>query len=113
MGGPFTAACVQTTSGPDIGPSVEAASALVRDAAKAGADFVLMPETVNLMEPNNKKLFGKISGEDEDEGLNAFRGLARELGIWLLAGSLVLKSGQNPPRNTPRGSAGKPSTGRS
>ncbi len=93
MGGPFTAACVQTTSGPDIGPSVEAASAGVRDAAKAGADFVLMPETVNLMEPRNKKLFGKISGEDGDEGLNAFRALAGELGIWLLAGSLVLKGG--------------------
>ena len=50
VGGPFTVACVQTTSGLDIAANIDAAQALVRDAAKAGADFVLLPETVNLME---------------------------------------------------------------
>ena len=86
MGGPFTVACVQTTSGPDIAANIDAAQALVRDAAKAGADFVLLPETVNVMEPKNKILFGKISTENDDEGLKAFCALAGELGIWLLAG---------------------------
>ena len=37
MGGAFTAACVQTTQGREVAPNIEAASALVRDAAKAGA----------------------------------------------------------------------------
>ena len=91
MGGPFTVACVQTTSGPDIAANIDAAQALVRDAAKAGADFVLLPETVNVMEPKNKILFGKISTENDDEGLKAFCALAGELGIWLLAGSMVVK----------------------
>ena len=50
MSGPFTVACVQTTTGRDIAANVEAAGVMVRDAATAGADFVLLPETVNLME---------------------------------------------------------------
>ncbi|MFQ5765483.1 MAG: carbon-nitrogen hydrolase family protein [Rhodospirillales bacterium] len=90
MSEPFTVACVQTTSGREIGPSVEAASALARDAAGAGADFVLLPETVNLMEPKGRLMREKAAAEDADGALKAFRALAADTGVWLLAGSLVV-----------------------
>ena len=91
----FTAACVQTTSGREVGYNIEAASALVRDARVAGADFILLPETVNLMEPKGRLLREKASAEDEDAALRAFRALAAETGAWLLAGSLVVKWGED------------------
>jgi len=89
MSGPFTVACVQTTSGRDIAANVDAAGAMVRDAAGAGADFVLLPETVNLMELDRKAREEKIAADDGDAGLSGFCALARETGVWLLAGSLV------------------------
>ncbi len=91
MGGTFIVACVQTTQGREVAPNIEAASALVRDAAKAGADFVLLPENTNLMEPQGKLLGEKTVAEDGDPALKAFCGLAGELGVWLLPGSLILK----------------------
>ncbi|MAF94914.1 MAG: amidohydrolase [Rhodospirillaceae bacterium] len=97
MSGPFTVACVQTTSGAEVAPNIGAASALVRAAAAGGADFVLLPETVNIMEPRNKRLFEKIAPEDDDECLKALRALAQETSIWLLAGSLVVKDSAPPP----------------
>ena len=98
MSGPCTVACVQTTSGTEVAPNIAAASALVRAAAAdGGADFVLLPETVNIMEPKNKRLFEKIAPEEDDECLKAFRALAQETNIWLLAGSLVVKDSAPPP----------------
>ncbi|MDA1090298.1 MAG: carbon-nitrogen hydrolase family protein [Proteobacteria bacterium] len=90
MSGPFTVACVQTTSSREIAENIEAAGALVRAAAKAGADFVLLPETVNLMESNGKLRTEKITKGDGDGGLSAYRDMASQAGIWLLAGSLVV-----------------------
>ncbi len=97
---PFTVACVQTTSGRDIAANVAMASKLVRRARKAGADFVLLPETVNVMEPKGSLLRDKIAAGGGDAGLAAFKALAREVGVWLLAGSLVVPTG--------RKKAGKP-----
>jgi len=85
----FTVACVQTTTGRDIGSSLEAAGALVRAAALAGADFILTPETVNLMELDGHARAEKIAADDGDAGLSVFKDLAKETGVWLLAGSLV------------------------
>jgi len=87
---PFTAACVQTTSGRDIARNVRMASKLVRDARRAGADFILLPETVNIMEPKGSLLVDRLAADGGDAGLKAFRALAREVGAWLLAGSLVV-----------------------
>jgi len=90
---PFTVACVQTTSGRDIAANVKMASALVRRARRAGADFILLPETVNIMEPRGSLLRDKVAAGGGDAGLKAFRALAGETGAWLLVGSLVVPAG--------------------
>ncbi len=92
MSGIFTVACVQTTSGREISENIETAGALVGDAAKAGADFVLLPETVNLMELDRRAWEEKIAADGGDAGLSGFCALAREAGVWLLAGSLVKRT---------------------
>ena len=87
----FKAACVQTNSARDVEPNIESASQLVRGARDAGADLVLLPEIVNMLEPRSQLAREKARPQDEDPALAAFRALAMDTGAWLLIGSLVIK----------------------
>ena len=87
----FTVACVQTNSGRDVEPNIETASQLVRRARGAGADLVLLPEIVNMLEPRSQLARRKARPQDDDPALAAFRALAVDTGAWLLIGSLVIK----------------------
>ncbi len=88
----FTVACVQTNSGADMDANVEAAAALVRAAREAGADFIMMPENVGLMEQSSTVIRARAAPADAHPALEAFRELAREIGAWLLVGSLPVPS---------------------
>jgi deaminated glutathione amidase len=95
----FKVACVQTNSPRDVAPSIEQASDLIRQARDAGADFITTPECVNLMEPKGRQLREKIRYQNEDECLMAFQKLAEETGAWLLAGSLMIRIGDDKAAN--------------
>ncbi|MFG1464012.1 carbon-nitrogen hydrolase family protein [Xanthobacter sp. DSM 24535] len=82
---------VQLRSGRDVGANIEMATALIREAAQAGAQYVQTPETTNLMELDRSALFEKLREEEGDPALAAFRALARDLQIHLHVGSLALK----------------------
>jgi predicted amidohydrolase len=84
-------AAVQMRSGREVDANVAAAEALIREAAAAGARYVLTPEMTNLLERDKKALMGKISEEAGCAALARFRALAAELGIHLHVGSLALK----------------------
>jgi deaminated glutathione amidase len=90
-GSPFTAACVQLTAGPEILPNIEAASALIREARRDGADFVLTPENTSCIEPRRELILAKAAPEASHPAIPAFRALAAETGVWLLVGSLTIK----------------------
>ncbi|MEO5338697.1 MAG: carbon-nitrogen hydrolase family protein [Magnetospirillum sp. WYHS-4] len=84
----FTAACLQVNAPREPEAAIAAACDLARRARDAGADFILMPENVAMMEPVHARLRDKAQGESGHAALGAFRDLARETGAWLLAGSL-------------------------
>ncbi|MDX1710864.1 MAG: carbon-nitrogen hydrolase family protein [Rhodovibrionaceae bacterium] len=92
--GRFTAGLVQMTAEREHAPNIEAASAMIREAAERGAEFVLTPENTTMMEPKRRKLLEKAYAEEDHPGVPAFRALAEELGIWLLIGSLTVKVGE-------------------
>ena len=71
--------------------NVAGASALIREAAGQGADFIATPEMTNILEPDRPRLRSLARPEAEDESVAAFSELARELGLWLNIGSLALK----------------------
>jgi len=87
----FTAACVQLASDTEPEANIEAAVEAVRRARDAGADFVLTPETTDMMEMKRPKAFAKAKAEADHPGLARLRALAGELGCWLLIGSLVIR----------------------
>jgi predicted amidohydrolase len=99
MTAPFTAACVQLNAGPEIGPNIDAAEALIRQARAEGADLVLTPETSDLMEPDGKRLAAKVKVEGDHIGLRRMCALAGELGCWVLVGSFLVATRDGRPAN--------------
>ena len=89
----FVAACVQMRSGRDPLANRDAAVALVREAADAGADYVQTPEMTSLVEREKARLFANVTVPDEDPTLAALREVARERGIVVQIGSLAVRNG--------------------
>ena len=65
----------------------------IRDAAAKGAEFVLTPEVTNIVSTSRRHQNEVLSFEDADPTLKRLTEVAAELGIWLLIGSLGLKTG--------------------
>ena len=72
-------------------PSLAQGTALIREAAAQGADYVQTPEVSNMMQLNRKALFEHLASEEDDLSLKAYRALAKELKIHLHIGSLALR----------------------
>ena len=66
--------------------------ALLEEAVKGGARFVLTPEVTNCISTSRKHQQSVLQHEEEDITLAALRDAARRHGIWLLIGSLALKT---------------------
>jgi predicted amidohydrolase len=87
----FRAACVQLRSGDDVAENIRETEKLVRAAARDGAHFVATPENTTLMAPDGGAKLAHSYEETRDPALPVFGALAKELGIWLLIGSLAIK----------------------
>ena len=95
MSQPFTAACIQHTAGPDPAANLRLVADLVRRARDAGAEFVMTAEASNLI-ASGKARRDNARREADDPFLAGMRELARDLGIWLLLGSLVIDPAGEP-----------------
>jgi deaminated glutathione amidase len=84
------AALVQLTVTDDPAANLPVTRSYIRQAAAAGASFVLTPELTNGLSSSRSHQRAVFRGEDQDETLATLRGEAKALGIWLLIGSLGL-----------------------
>ena len=83
-------ALVQMCSGRDVARNVTDASALIREAAAAGARYVQTPEVTTLMDLDKANLVARSRPEQDNPALAAFTELAAERGIWLHIGSMIV-----------------------
>ena len=88
----LTAGLVQLSVGDDPAVNLPLTRAMIAEAAGRGAEFVLTPECSNLISADRDWQAQVLRPENEDPTLAALRAQAAELGIWLLIGSLALKS---------------------
>jgi predicted amidohydrolase len=86
------AGLVQLTVSDDPAANLVVTLALVRAAAAGGAGFVLTPECTNALSSSRDHQRTVFHLESDDPTLVALRAEARALGIWLLIGSLGLKT---------------------
>src|SRR5690348_12845613 len=95
MSAAFTVGCIQHTAGPVPDANLRQVGELVRRARDAGAEFVMTPEASNLIASGRQRR-DNARREADDPFLAGMRELARELGVWLLLGSLVIDPAGEP-----------------
>ncbi|MDT8857649.1 carbon-nitrogen hydrolase family protein [Paracoccaceae bacterium Fryx2] len=86
------AGLVQLTVGDDPAANLPGTLALVRAAVAGGAGFVLTPECTNGLSSNRDHQRAVFHTEEHDPTLAALRAEAARAGVWLLIGSLGLKT---------------------
>lgn len=97
----LNAAAIQMVSGPDVGRNLQAARALLEQAARGGAELAVLPEYFCLMghRDSDKLAVREAFGEGAVQAFLA--SAARELGLWIVGGTLPLQAGdENHVRNT-------------
>ncbi len=92
MASTVTIACVQNSAGPDIEPSMAEATRLVRAAHERGAELICLPEYFSCLKTRDDQFVIGALSEAEHPALPHYRNLARELGVWLLLGSLAIRA---------------------
>jgi predicted amidohydrolase len=67
---------------------------LIREAAAGGAKLILTPEATNFLIRDPAARAAALTTHEADAVVVGLRDLARELGVWLLIGSAIVRSGQ-------------------
>jgi deaminated glutathione amidase len=88
----FRVALLQMQTGNDLAQNLDAVQSMTHAAATAGAQLVLTPEYTLMMDGSGRVMRERALPADGGEPLQALRSLARDHSIWLLAGSLTLKT---------------------
>lgn len=84
-------ALIQLNAGPDIQENIDTATTLIREAATQKAQLICTPEnTCHLRFSSAEKLQSAFPADDHP-AITHYSALAKELGIWLLIGSLTIK----------------------
>ncbi len=85
-------AILQMSSSDDPEENMTNVRAMLRAAKDQGAEFALTPEVTNVLSFSRQRQEAVVVSEAEDVVLQAMRDEAKDLGIWVLAGSLALSS---------------------
>ncbi|MDO5648741.1 carbon-nitrogen hydrolase family protein [Paracoccus sp. (in: a-proteobacteria)] len=92
MTGALSVALIQLTVGDDPMANLRDTVPLIRQAAAQGAQFILTPEATNILSPDRDWQARVLHPESSDPTLSALRAEAQAARIWLLIGSLALKT---------------------
>ncbi len=85
-------ACIQITSGEDLHNNLSKIESFIRQAASLGASFVATPENTCYLKAIDSHF--EIN-QNNDEEISLFSDLAKELGIFILVGSIFVKASDN------------------
>lgn len=86
-------ALIQTRTPASPAAALAHVAPLIREAAAGGAKLILTPEATNFLIKDPAARAAALTTGDQDAVIAGLRDLARELGVWLLIGSAIVKSG--------------------
>ena len=87
-------ALIQTRTPASPAAALAHVEPLIREAAAGGAKLILTPEATNFLIKDPAARAAALTTEDDDAVIGGLRELARALGVWLLIGSAIVKSGR-------------------
>src|SRR6185369_16134675 len=87
----LTVGLIQVNAGNEIVPNIAFIEDHARQARARGAAFVMTPENSTLIGANRADTLAKAVPEPAHPGLASARGLARELQIWFLVGTIHVR----------------------
>lgn len=85
-------ALLQLNVSDDPAANLAVTTAYLVEAAEGGADFVLTPEVTNCLSASRSWQNQVLQLQEDDQTLAGLREEAKHLGLWLLIGSLALKT---------------------
>ncbi|MCX7646687.1 MAG: carbon-nitrogen hydrolase family protein [Rhodobacteraceae bacterium] len=88
------AALLQLCSSDDPAENLGTVREMLAEAKARGADFALTPEVTNCVSSSRARQEAVLSPEEDDPTLAGLRAEAARLGLWLLIGSLALRTGE-------------------
>lgn len=86
-------ALIQTRTPAGPAAALAHVAPLIREAAAGGAKLILTPEATNFLIKDAAARAAALTTEDQDAVIAGLCDLARELGVWLLIGSAIVRSG--------------------
>ena len=86
------AALLQMTSSDDPAENLDSVRAMMATAVAEGAGFVLTPEVTNCLSTSRAHQQAVLHHEEDDPTLAALRDEAAKLGVWMVLGSLGIKT---------------------
>lgn len=91
MSNPVTVAAIQLNSGPEIDQNLMQAGKLIREAAVEGAEFIVTPENTDFICETKEQSLETALEENKHPGPIFFAEMAKQLGVWILIGSMKIK----------------------
>ena len=88
----LVAACLQITSGPEIAVNLERIEPMIRAARGQGAELIALPENADFKVIDRARLFERARTESDHPALPFFARMAQENGVWILVGSLSIRT---------------------
>ncbi|CUH42941.1 carbon-nitrogen hydrolase family protein [Ruegeria atlantica] len=85
-------ALLQITSSDDPVENLDKVRAMMAEAAAQGARFILTPEVTNCVSTSTTRQREVLQHEEDDQSLAGLQDQAAALGVWLLIGSLAIKT---------------------
>ncbi len=86
------AALIQLNASDDPAANLPVTEALIREAARSGADIALTPEVTNIVSASRTRQTEVLRHQDDDATLARLCQVAADAGIWISLGSLALLS---------------------
>ena len=91
----YKIACLQANTGNDLAANLTTVRAMIREAAANGAQWILTPEYTLMMDGSGRVMREQALPADGGASLAELKAMAKELKVWLLLGSLTLRSGDD------------------
>src|SRR5687767_15496965 len=88
----FRAACLQLNARNDLEVNLSTLRIMIGQAAAGGAQFVLTPEYALMLDGSGRVMRERALDSDGGAPLGALKTLSRELGVWLLVGSVTVRN---------------------